>query len=169
MREVVECLCKGVKGGDPYPPSVRAFCMSLHYTSPRAYEYLREKFGRHLPHAQTIRQWYRNSNLDAAPGISSQSLNALEVKAKSMQQDSIQLLVNLNFDEIAIQRNMTWCRATNKFIGLINYGTPSTDDEFTLAKDAIVFMAVGINAHFLLFHRISEGERESRTALSNNR
>lgn len=51
MREVVECLCKGIKGHESYPPSVRAFCMSLHYTSPRTYDFLREKFGKHLPHA----------------------------------------------------------------------------------------------------------------------
>ena len=78
MREVVECLYKGMKGTQPYPPSVRAFCLSLHFTSPRAYEYIRDKFGRHLPHAQTLRQWYRNSNLDASSGINHQALNALE-------------------------------------------------------------------------------------------
>lgn len=148
MREVVECLCKGLKGREQYPASVRAFCMSLHYLSPRAYEYVRQKFGKHLPHAQTIRQWYRNSNLDAAPGIGTQSLSALESKAKSMQEQGVQLIINLNFDEMNIQRSMTWCRATNKFIGLLDYGTPNEDDEFTLAQDAIVYMAVGINAIF---------------------
>lgn len=145
MREVVECLCKGMKGGDKYPPSVRSFCMSLHYTSPRAYEFVREKFGKHLPHAQTIRQWYRNSNLDAKSGISKQSLDALEAMAKSMDKP---LLINLNFDEININCGMTWCRSTNRFIGLIDYGTPNPDEDFTLAKDVIVYMAVGINAHF---------------------
>lgn len=145
MKEVVECLCHGLKNQGPYPPSVRAFCMSLHYTSPRAYEYLRQKFAKHLPHAQTIRQWYRNSNLDASSGIGMQSLDALEAKAKSMDK---QLIINLNFDEMNIQRNLTWCRATNKFIGLIDEGKPNEDEEFTLAKDVIVFMAVGINAYF---------------------
>lgn len=145
MREVIECLCEGVKGGKQYPPSVRAFCMSLHFTSVRAYEYLRSKFGQHLPHAQTIRQWYRNSNLDATPGISTQSLNAIETKAKSM---NVPLVISLNLDEVDILRNMIWCRATNQFIGLINYGTPNENEEFTLAKQVIVYMAVGINANF---------------------
>lgn len=99
MREVVECLCKGIKGHQSYPASVRAFCLSLHFTSPRAYEYVREKFGKHLPHAQTLRQWYRNSNLDASSGISYQALNALENLAKSMDK---QLVINLNFDEVII-------------------------------------------------------------------
>lgn len=148
MREVVECLCKGVKGRDSYPPSVRAFCMSLHYMSPRAYDYLRNKFGKHLPHCQTIRQWYRNSNLDAKSGIGTYALNALESKAKTVRENGEQLVVSVVFDEMHIQRNMSWCRAKNKFIGLIDYGTQNPDDEFTLAKDVIVFMACGINAHF---------------------
>lgn len=148
MREVVECLCKGVKGRESYPPSVRAFCMSLHYTSPRAYDYLRKKFGKHLPHPQTIRQWYRNSDLDATSGIGTHALNALESKAKTMCENGKQLVVSLVFDEMHIQRNMTWCRASNKFIGLIDYGTHNPDDEFTLAKDVITFMACGLNSHF---------------------
>lgn len=148
MKEVIECLRTGVKFRESYPPSVRAFCMSLHYTSPRAYEYMREKFGKHLPHAQTIRQWYRNSNLDATPGISTQSLDALEAKAKSMKEDGVQLVVNLNFDEINIQQCLSWCRATNNFVGLIDYGKQDPQGEFTLAKDVIVYMAVGINANF---------------------
>lgn len=148
MREVVDCLCKGVKGGVSYPPSVRAFCMSLHFTSPRAYNYLREKFGKHLPHAQTIRQWYRNSNLDAKSGISTQALDALESKAKKMRENGENLVISLAFDEMHIQRNMSWCRASNKFIGLIDYGTPNENEEFTLATDVIVFMACGVNAHF---------------------
>lgn len=145
MREVLGCLCKGVKGGDKYPPSVRAFCLSLHYISPRAYEYVREKFAKHLPHVQTIRQWYRNSNLDAKSGINTHSLDALEALSKTMDKP---LVINLNFDEMNIHRGMTWCRATNKFVGLIDYGTHSPDDEFTLAKDVIVYMAVGVNSHF---------------------
>lgn len=145
MREVLECLCKGVKGGEKYPPSVRAFCVSLHNTNPRAYQFVREKFGNHLPHPQTIRQWYRNSNLDSKSGMSTHSLNAIENLAKTMDKP---LLINLNFDEMNIHRGMTWCRATNKFVGLIDYGTPNPNEEFTLAKDVIVFMAVGLNAHF---------------------
>lgn len=145
MREVLECLSKGVKGGEKYPPSVRSFCVSLHNTNPRAYEFVREKFSNHLPHPQTIRQWYRNSNLDSKSGISTQSLDALEALAKAMDNP---LVISLNFDEMNIHRSMTWCRATNKFIGLIDYGTQDSNEEFTLAKDVIVYMAVGINTNF---------------------
>lgn len=167
MKDVVDCLCKGIKPRESYPPSVRAFCMSLHYTSPRAYEYLRQKFAKNLPHAQTIRQWYRNSNLDASSGINTQSLNALEAKAESMDK---QLVITLNFDEMNIQRSMTWCRATNQFIGLIDVGTPNENEEFTLAKDVIVFMAVGINAQFqqpIAYYFIQTLKRKEKAQLLN--
>lgn len=123
MQEVIDCLCKGLKPREPYPPSVRAFCMSVHYLSPRAYGYLREKFGNHLPHPQTIRLWYRNSSLDASSGIGKHALNALKAKNDEMvSKHRKPLLISLVFDEIAIQRNLTYCRATNKFIGLIDKG-----------------------------------------------
>lgn len=123
MQEIVECLCKGVKPRESYPPSVRAFCMSVHYLSPRGYDYLRSKFGNHIPHSQTIRQWYRNSSLDASSGIGKHALGALQAKNEEMiSKQGKQLCISLVFDEMAIQRNLTYCRATNKFIGLIDKG-----------------------------------------------
>lgn len=149
MQEVVDCLCKGVKPKETNPPSMRAFCMSVHYLSPRAYSFLREKFGNHIPHPQTIRQWYRNSSLDASSGIGKHALDALQAKGDEMvSKHKKQLVISLTFDEMNIQRNLLYCRATNKFIGLIDKGVENPNEEFTLANDVIVFMAVGINAHF---------------------
>lgn len=65
-----------------------------------------------------------------------------------MHEKEEQLVISLVFDEMDIQRTMSWCRASNKFIGLIDYGTPNINDEFTLGKSVIVFMACGLNAHF---------------------
>lgn len=141
MREVIECICKGVKPKEPYPPSVRAFCMSLHFTNFCAANLasICHILRRSASGTGTV------SNLDAVPGINAHSLNALEAKAKTMKHP---LVINLNFDEIHIYSNMSWDRASNKFIGLINYGTPKEDEEFNIAKQAIVYMAVGINAKF---------------------
>lgn len=102
-----------------------------------------------MPHPQTITKWYRNSDLDATPGaVGAKALEAIELKAKSMEEQQEQLLISLNFDEMAIQRNMMWCRNKNRFIGLINYGKPDENQEFTLANNVIVFMACGLNAQF---------------------
>lgn len=116
MNEILHCLLNGIKPGEKYPPSVRAFCLSLNYTSPKGYAYVRNKFGKNIPHPETLRVWYWNSDLDAKSGISFKSLEALEKKAKQMQENGQQLIVSLLMDEMAIQQNITWCRATNKFI-----------------------------------------------------
>lgn len=148
MNEVLDCLIHGIKIGEKYPPSVRAFCISLHSTSAKAYTYVRDKFGKNIPHPETIREWFRNSNLDASSGINQHSMNALEKLAKDMAQQNKQLVVSILMDEMAIKRNMMWDRATNKFIGVVDYGVLSANDEFTLADNAIVFMVSGLIVFF---------------------
>lgn len=74
MNEVIDCLIHGIKPGQSYLPHMRAFCISLHGINPRAYDFVRAKFGKNMPHPETIREWYRNSNLDATSGISEISL-----------------------------------------------------------------------------------------------
>lgn len=147
-QEILNCLFQGVKGKAPYPAIVRKFSISVHNISARAYRYIREKFCKHLPHPQTIRQWYRNSNLDAGSGIGKHSIDLLGKKAVQMQENDEQLVISLSFDEMNIKIFLMWCRATNKFIGLIDLGTPKVKEQFDLAKDVIVFMACGINAKF---------------------
>lgn len=146
-QKIIDCLCRGIKVREAYAPCVRAFCISMHNISPRAYVFLRKKFNNHSPNPSTIRQWYRNSCLDATSGIGQHSLLALEQKAKEMKENDEQLVVSLVLDEIAIQRSLMWCRATNKFIGLIDYGTPKQKEDFDLATHVIVFMACGINSN----------------------
>lgn len=140
MNEIVDCLIHGIKPGQKYTPHVRSFCISLHGTSPKAYSFVRNKFGKNIPHPETIREWYRQSNLDASSGFSHTSMDALERMAKKMHNDGRKLIISLIMDEMAIQRNMTWCRSTNKFIGLVDCGAQDEEEDFTLAKNALVFI-----------------------------
>lgn len=148
MHEIIKCLTNGIKPGESYPPTFRSFCISLHYTSVKGYIFLRKKFNNNLPHPETIRQWYRNSDLDSTSGIGEKSMDILAKKAQQMSEKGQQLVVSLLMDEMAIKRFMAWCRHTNKFIGLIDCGTFDEDDEFSLASNVLVFMAVGVNAYF---------------------
>lgn len=147
MNDILDCLINGIKVGDSYPPFVRAFCISLHSISPKAFNYVRTKFGNHLPHPEVIREWFRNSNLDAKSGITISSMNALEAKAEKMRANGGQLVVSLLWDEMAIMREMTWCRASNKLLGLVDCGTMG-DDDFTLATNVLVFMVTGLKEFF---------------------
>lgn len=144
--------------------------MSLHYLSPRGYSYVRDKFNQHLPHVQTIRQWYRNSNIDISSGIGESALNALQQYAENMKKKNGQLIVSLAFDEMAIQRNLMWCRSSNAFIGLIDKGKLNENDELTLASNVIVFMACGLNAEFeqpIAFYFIQTLTAEDRAHIVN--
>lgn len=89
MEEIIGILCKGIKSGESYPPSMRAFCLSMHYLSPRAYRFLRGKFGNNMPHPETLRQWYRNSDLDASSGISARAIQALKEKAAEVREKGV--------------------------------------------------------------------------------
>lgn len=150
MNEIIDCLIHGLRVGEPYPPSVRAFSISLYSTSPKAYVYVRNKFGKNIPHLETIREWFRNSSLDATSGITQHSMDALEKMANNMANATPkkQLVVALLMDEMAIKRNLMWNRATNKFIGLTDCGAPAADDEFILADNVSVFMVSGLNVYF---------------------
>lgn len=61
-----------------YSPIVRKFCLSLHYYSPRAYQFVRETFKNNLPHPKTIQNWYSMSDLSGEPGIQKQHLERLK-------------------------------------------------------------------------------------------
>ena len=58
------------KGGQPsldkYPEQLRAFAMTLHFYSPKAYTYVRETLNLSLPHPRTLRNIY--SRIQGEPG-----------------------------------------------------------------------------------------------------
>lgn len=167
--EIIDCLINGIKPGEKFSPTVRAFCMSLHFISPNAYNYVRNKFNKNIPHPETISEWYRISDLDVSPGMGNKSLEALETFANDMmEKKGERLVISLLFDEMAIMRSLAWCRSTNKFMGLADCGTMNEGDDFTLANNVIVFMACGINAYFqqpIAFHFIQTLKAPDRAVL----
>lgn len=134
-KDILECLSYGIASGSSYSENIRAFCLKLHYYSPRAYEFVREFFKNHLPHVSTIKSWYRNCDLDATSGISFKSIDLLEEAASKMANNNQQLVCSLSFDEMAI-------RKSNQFVGTVTYG--NFED---VANNAIVFMINGVNSH----------------------
>lgn len=49
----------------PFPPALKSFASTLHFYSPKAYNYVRESFFKCLPHPLTIQQWSRNIKCSA--------------------------------------------------------------------------------------------------------
>lgn len=169
-NELLNVLCFGSKSSHKYPPSVRQFCLSLHYYSPRAYKHVRQSFFKRLPHPRTIIQWYSNSDISGDEGIQSKNMDRLGRIVKNSQEKEI--FCSLVVDEIDIRQQISW-DPHNGYSGIaseINENSDGSEDsesiaeseevnesiaisrkkkeKSNMAKQAIVFILNGINVNF---------------------
>lgn len=145
---MIKCLLHGIKSSTKYPQSVRRFCLALHFHSPRAYEFIRDTFRKHLPHPNTLVIWYANSDVDGVAGFSDETMDKLKEVANRFKLRNEQLICSLLFDEMYIKKQVNWCVQSKSFSGLINYGHKNPDEPIPLAKQAIVFFLSGVNHPF---------------------
>lgn len=130
---------------EKYTENIRRFALTLHFNSPRAYSYLREKFDDHLPHTGTIRQWYANSSVSGEAGLCRQSFEILSEKAAELKAKGKELMCTLILDEMSIRKHLQWSGSHTTFLGQINYGFRPECMEVPLANNALVFMVNGHN------------------------
>lgn len=148
LYDVLECLHNG-KVFQKYSPNVKIFCFTLHYYSPKSYEYVRKFFNSNLPSIRTIRNWY--TTIDATAGFTEASFNDLQQKADELKGKGKPLVVSLIHDDVSIRQHSQWSCAEKKFLGHINAGNQENYDVRTpLAKDAYVLMVSGIAQDFKL-------------------
>ncbi|GBM88399.1 DNA transposase THAP9 [Araneus ventricosus] len=127
-----------------FSPELRTFALTLHFYSPRAYEYVRSTFGLSLPHQRTLSRWYQH--IDGAPGFTKETIDALKLK---IENTSFPLFFSLIMDEMSIRQHVEFDGKETH--GLINLGFDQNDDDsLPLAKDAFILLLVCINAHFKL-------------------
>lgn len=55
----------------PYSDDLRSFALTLHFYSPKAYDFVRSSFSQSLPHPSTLRQWC--SAVEGKPGFTSEA------------------------------------------------------------------------------------------------
>lgn len=142
-------LCNGIAAREKYPEAVRHFCLSLFYYSPRAYEHVRKAFQNHLPHRQTIRSWYANSDAKAEAGLQEDHLQKLKQVCEDHEKThKNKLMCSLVFDEMNIRKQVYWCWHKEDYAGFVNYGQDPNTQTNIIAKQAIVFILNGLNASF---------------------
>lgn len=125
-----------------YVPRLRAFALTLHFYSPKAYNFVREEFNNSLPSISTIAKWYQTVN--GEPGFTKEAFQVLEIKVEEVSHKGENVICNLVLDEMAIRKKFTG----TKTVGYINMGTDISSDNLPHAKEALVLMLVCINSHW---------------------
>lgn len=129
---------KGKSQSQKYSPELRTFALTLHYYSPRAYSYVRETFNSCLPHPKTLYKWYRS--VDGEPGFNREAFEFL--KERVSKTDHL-LFGALIMDEMAIRQQIEF--DSQKFCGNCDMGNNIANEEHNIAKEALVFLVVGVN------------------------
>lgn len=102
-------------------------------------------FNQCLPHPKTIASWYKV--VDGSPGFTTESLDAL---VELQKRTTYQIVVSLVLDGMAIRKHLQ--RIGNQTIGYTNCGgvLPEVDENHQLAKEALIYLVVGVNVPFKL-------------------
>lgn len=155
-KAVLQCLEFG-KEAKQYMDDIRTFALTLHYYSPRAYQYVRNKFNSHLPDVSTMRSWISNCSGYGEPGICTNGLETLRILASDMKSKAKGFYCSVSFDEMYIKKHVQWSEAKRKFVGFISYGKKDENGELPVANQSLVFLVTGINinisipiAHFFI-------------------
>lgn len=104
--------------------------------------YVQKTFNNLLPHPRTLRRWFMV--VDGSPGFTKESFDALSKEASNRP-----VYVNLVIDEMCIRQQVEMDSQRNIY-GYINMGAdhPYDSDNIPLAKNALVYLAVGINGYW---------------------
>ena len=132
-----------VKG--KYSPEVRSFALTLHFYSPRAYEYVRGVCKNRLPAPRTLRSWY--ASVDGGPGCTSESLVAIKLKVDEALAKNKKIVCNLVMDEMAIRKHIHYDHIQKKYHGYVDFGNSYENEnvEKDIAKEALVFLINAVN------------------------
>lgn len=148
VKEFVERAIKNGKklSKRQYPPALRSFAITLHFYSPRAYNYVRKKMNMALPAPSVLRSWY--NSIDGEPGFTSESFISLKYKVEKANKENRKVIVSLIIDEMGIKKGTQRGR-DGKVRGHVNFGAEfETDDNLREAKNFI--LGVLYNASFSL-------------------
>ena len=122
--------------------------MTLHFYSPRGYEYVRKMYGNKLPEPRTLRKWYQT--IDAQPGFTTESLAAIIIRTDIASSSGKKIVCALMFDEMAIKQHVQYDKNKKKLFGYVDcsFKPPKEDDSLPVASEAFVLMINALNDHW---------------------
>lgn len=104
------------KTGRTYPPEIRSFALTLHFYSPRAYEYVRSVYQNKLPAQSRLQKWYES--VYGAPGCTREAIAAIKIKTEEAKQKNKKIIVNLVMEEVSIRKHFEYNNNHKKFYAL---------------------------------------------------
>ena len=144
------------KKSNRYSQETKQFAMTLHYYSPKAYDFARKVLL--LPHPSSIRSWA--ASVDCEPGFLCDVITSIGVMA---QKKTFLSDVVLIVDAMAIYKGTWWDPKQGCYAGQVDYGTAMPEASDDLATEALVFLISGIKGHwkhpiaYFLHNKISAG------------
>lgn len=124
---------------------LRRFALTLNFYSRKAYNYVRMKLNKILPHTSTLSKWY--STIDGSPGFLKEALEALKNKVCEAKEKGNEVLCNFVLDEMAIMKRIEWDgKRTYGYVDLGINVEGDSGDNLEEAKEALVFMLVALNS-----------------------
>lgn len=133
----VSCAPCGRRYSDP----VKEFATTLHYYSPKAYQYVRSILP--LPNPSLIRKW--SSVLECDPGFVKEAFESLGKEASTCPEKKDCFLV---IDAMSTRKQSLWDPKQDKYVGFVDYGPIASEKPNTLASEAVVFLLVGARSHW---------------------
>lgn len=136
-------MLQGPKTKAAFPSELRFFATTLHFYSPKAYDYVRKSFFRCLPHPGNISKWYQKVNCSS--GINNLSIEAIKKKVereRAVDPEKV-IFCNLVMDEMKVKKHIDLCG--DKEYGYIDIGKGVDSESIPEAENAFVLMAVCVN------------------------
>ncbi len=124
-----------------YSDKIKEFCLTLHFYSPKAYEFLRKRST--LPHESTIRKWI--ATRECNPGVLHEVVQYLKTESskKVYLQD-----VALIYDCMSIRSGRWYSKKDDKFYGYCDLGGTVNLDVEEYATEVLLFEIVSLTCKF---------------------
>ena len=128
--------------GKRYSDEIKKFALTLHFYSPRAYDFLRSIFS--LPAPSSISNWTNSVNCE--PGFFKDVFEYLSQKSTVDENYRDCALI---FDAIHLKSGLVYEHSRGTYDGFVNFGKDIVGfDEDKIATEAMVFMLVGLKGHW---------------------
>ena len=129
--------------GNRHSDEVKRFAMTLHFYSPRGYDYMRSVFSS-LPHPSSMANW--TSSIDCEPGF---FINVFQKVSNLTEVRKYERDVTLICDGMSIRSNIFYNKAKGSYEGFVTYGKDIVGCEEDIpAKEALVFMIVSLRGRW---------------------